>query len=85
MPVTAHGLIDVSSLVGLSVFMGGWKMKAYVLSTEHGTVQIGSIVYQPCTGAMFVADRKGLKGKKIYTVEKASMEVAKKILQEVGR
>ncbi len=57
-------------------------MKAYILSEEHGTVQIGSIVYQPCTGTMFQADRKSLKNKNYIVVEKASMEIARKILQK---
>lgn len=56
-------------------------MKAYILSSEHGTVQIGSIVYQPCTGAMFQADKKGLKKGAGIEVEKASMVIAKRILE----
>ena len=58
-------------------------MKAYVLSREWGTVQIGNVVFQPCTNTKFHADRKGLK-KAIAVVEvkEASMEEARRALEE---
>jgi len=58
-------------------------MKAYVLSRECGTVQIGNVVFQPCTGAKFHADRKGLrKAIAVIEVKEASMEEARRALEE---
>jgi len=49
--------------------MRGIKMKAYILSVIHGTVQIGDTVFQPCTGGRFKAPRKGLKKQAVYVAE----------------
>ena len=38
------------------------KINAYILSREHGTIQIGDTVFQPCTGNRFVAPV--IRGKK---------------------
>lgn len=53
-------------------------MKAYILSTEFGTVQIGSIVFQPCNNAKFkVDDRKSLKDCPVINVPDKSMSSAR--------
>ncbi len=53
-------------------------MKAYILSSEFGTVQIGSIVFQPCNHARFKAmDRKNLKGCPVVNVPDKSMASAR--------
>jgi hypothetical protein len=52
------------------------KMRAYILSEEHGTVQIGDTVFQPCTGARFRVNRKRLRGPRWVEVRKKSMEEA---------
>jgi len=57
-------------------------MKAYILSRHYGTVQIGNRVFQPSTGAIFEADRKGLRHLGSYDVPDASMESARMALRE---
>ena len=57
-------------------------MNAYILSTIHGTVQIGNIVFQPCTGTMFKVQGKPKKYIAKYQVRKASMKVAKEVLRK---
>ncbi|MDY6893869.1 MAG: hypothetical protein SVO01_00400 [Thermotogota bacterium] len=60
-------------------------MKAYILSQQHGTVQIGCTVYQPCTNSSFRADRKGLRGLPVVEVGTQSMSEAIKALQMFQR
>jgi len=52
-------------------------MKAYLLSKEHGTIQIKDTVFQPCTGERFKVDRTGLNGKRSVDVHGCSMSNAK--------
>lgn len=59
--------------------------KAFILSWEHGTVQIGKIVFQPCTGARFEADLKGLRGLPWYWVSEQSMSAAREALEKFTR
>ena len=60
-------------------------MKAYILSSEFGTVQIGSIVFQPCNHARFKAmDRKNLKGCPVVNVPDKSMTSARLALLFYG-
>ena len=51
--------------------------RAYLLSLEFGTVQIGDTVFQPCTGTWFRCSRKGLKGRPWVLVPDKSMESAR--------
>jgi len=44
------------------------KMKAYIISAKHGTVQIGRTVYCIPANHSFQADREGLKNKPSYEV-----------------
>lgn len=57
--------------------------KAYILSREHGTVQIGDTVFQPATGNSFKAG-KPRKGEylAIVDVKNKSMESAREALQK---
>lgn len=55
-------------------------MKAYVLSTENGTVQIGHTVYCIPTKNCFDTNKKGLRGKS-YTVPNNSWRSAKIALE----
>lgn len=57
-------------------------MKAYILSTETGTVQIGDTIFQPSTHKKFKADRKGLAGKPVVDVERKTFESARYALME---
>lgn len=61
----------------------GENMKAYILSTVMGTVQIGDVVYQPATNARFKAG-KIKKGEyiKVIEVTEKSMEAAREALQK---
>jgi hypothetical protein len=52
-------------------------MKAYILSEEHGTVQIGRTVYCLPTGKSFQSTRKGLKGLPCYDVQDNSWTAAR--------
>ena len=59
-------------------------MKAYVLSTRYGTVQIGDTIFQPATGARIRADKINLSDyEEIIEVNEASMETAEKALDKV--
>jgi len=58
--------------------------KAYLLSLEFGTVQIGDTVFQPCTGARFQADRKGLKGRPCVLVPDKSMRSARLAIEKLS-
>jgi len=58
------------------------KMKAYILSEEHGTVQIGRTVYCLPTIQAFEASRKGLKNKPAYKVMDNSWNSAKQAIQK---
>jgi len=56
-------------------------MKAYILSTENGTVQIGHTVYCIPTKECFDTTVKGLGGKTSYTVPDNSWRSAKIALE----
>ena len=61
-------------------------MKAYILSTKFGTVQIGDTVFQPETGAIFTVPPISPDEAERYPVVEvpdASMESARKALFRV--
>lgn len=57
-------------------------MKAYILSYEYGTVQIGNTVFQPSTGAKFKVTNRPKNYVKIVEAKEKSMDEAKKILEQ---
>jgi len=58
--------------------------KAYILSTVHGTVQIGTVVYCVPTGERFKASMKGLKNYPYVLVDGNGFEAAKTALRVYG-
>lgn len=57
-------------------------MKAYIYSKQNGTVQIGGILFQPCTGAIIRAGRPSpKKAIAIVEVSGSTMAEAMKALQ----
>jgi hypothetical protein len=60
-------------------------MKAYILSTENGTVQIGDTVFQPITHKKFKADRKGLNKLDFVEVNDKSFKSARLALRLMNR
>lgn len=63
---------------------GGTKMKAYVLSEENGTVQIGNTLFCLGSGKSFLTHRKGLKELPSIDVEEKSWKEAKKAFLKMG-
>ena len=59
-------------------------MKAYILSRENGTVQIGNTVFCVPTQKKFSAPRKGLKGLPVVEVPDKSWASAK-LAQDLDR
>jgi hypothetical protein len=60
------------------------QKRAYILSTIHGTIQIGRTVYSVSTGKKFTASMKGLKKYPYVLVNRNSFEEARKALQLYG-
>lgn len=44
-------------------------MKAYILSSHFGTVQIGNTVFQPCTGNAFRVDSRPWQEKNAQPID----------------
>jgi hypothetical protein len=59
-------------------------MKAYILSSENGTVQIGNTVFQPSTHKKFNADKKGLSKKDWVEVSEKSFQGARMALRALA-
>jgi len=57
--------------------------RAYLLSLWNGTVQIGDTVFQPCTGARFQVDRKGLKSRPWIILTDKSMRSARLAIENL--
>jgi len=57
-------------------------MKAYILSREHGVVQIGDTIFAPISGVRFKTDRKSLPlTYRVYSVPDKSWQSAKLAFQ----
>lgn len=56
------------------------KIKAYILSQENGTIQIGDTTYQPATGAIFGVTAKGTKNLPFVLVSEKSMKGAEEAI-----
>jgi len=57
------------------------NQRAYLLSLEFGTVQIGDTIFQPWSWTKFSANRKGLKGRPWVLVPEKSMRSARLALE----
>lgn len=78
--VRSLAVMKATDVVGGSLL---WRitMRAYILSRENGTVQIGDTVFQPYTHKKFKADRKGLSGKDFVIVDKKDFNSARQALR----
>mgnify|MGYP000844949550 FL=1 len=74
--------------------MGKKQLKAYILSRTNGTIQIGSRIYQPATGAVFRTSRKPWlysdlrrweEGIEVVSVSEQSMAGAKEAIRKSAR